>query len=72
MRLITQITLLGLAFCAMVLAQDQPNRDRQIPEHPEVIRPSTDCEGITGALPEAISECQNVRPHDSSRNDGRL
>ena len=58
MRFITPITLLGMALCAAVLAQDQPKRDRQIPEHPEVIRPSTGCEGITGALPEAISECQ--------------
>ena len=65
MRLITPITLLGLALCATVLAQDQPKKDRQIPEHPEVIRPSTSCEGITGALPEAMAECEK-------RETGRL
>ncbi len=40
------------------IAQEQPKPDKPKMENPETIPPTTGCEGITGALPEAITECQ--------------
>ena len=42
-----------LLFASMALGQDNPTV-----AHPENIAPTTPCEGLTGALPEAITECQ--------------
>jgi len=42
-----------LLFASMAVGQDNPTV-----AHPENIAPTTPCEGLTGALPEAITECQ--------------
>ena len=52
------VAIATLALSLSAMAQDQPKAEKQKVNNPEVIQPSTACEGITGALPEAISECQ--------------
>ena len=42
-----------LAFASFAVGEDNATVN-----HPENIAPTTPCEGLTGALPEAIMECQ--------------
>ena len=51
--------ILGLVLFVPVLCQETVNREKA-PKvaNPESIPPTTGCEGMTGALPEAVSECQ--------------
>jgi hypothetical protein len=48
-----RVALAALLFSSVVAAQDNTTVLR-----PENIAPTTPCEGLTGALPEAIAECQ--------------
>jgi hypothetical protein len=51
--------MIGAALlCVPSFAQEQTKPDEPKIENPAAIPPTTGCEGITGALPEAISECQ--------------
>jgi len=43
---------------ALLLTSLAVGEDNPIVAHPEAIAPTTACEGLTGALPEAIMECQ--------------
>ncbi len=52
------IALLGAGLRGAAPAQEQRSPTGPRIEKPEGIPPTTGCEGITGALPEAISECQ--------------
>lgn len=58
LKLLAAATIGASLFCVSSLAQEQAKPDKPKVENPEAIPPTTGCEGITGALPEAISECQ--------------
>jgi hypothetical protein len=58
LRFCLAATLAAVLPCIPGPAQDQPRPDRPKLANPEAIAPTTGCEGVTGALPEAISECQ--------------
>jgi hypothetical protein len=45
--------LVVLLLASVAVGQDNPTV-----VHPENIAPTTACEGLTGAIPEAITECQ--------------
>lgn len=52
--------------CVLSHAQEQVKPAVPKVENPETIPPTTSCEGITGALPEAIPECRSARPRACS------
>jgi hypothetical protein len=47
-----------VALAALLLTSLAASEDNARVSHPEEIAPTTSCEGLTGALPEAITECQ--------------
>jgi hypothetical protein len=52
------VPVLLLILGAPAFSQDVAKADKPKVQNPEAIPPTTACEGMTGALPEAISECQ--------------
>jgi hypothetical protein len=47
-----------VALVILMLSSIAFGQDSQVMAHAENIAPTTPCEGLTGALPEAITECQ--------------
>jgi hypothetical protein len=50
--------LVAVLSCVPSVTQERSKPDKYSLQSPETIPPTTGCEGITGALPEAITECQ--------------